>query len=74
MVSPSDDQATPSIVDLDVPCTQAEFGKMVGISQQAVSNLVVRGVLKPGQTAQHWLDRYLSHLRSVIIDRLQGRL
>ena len=60
--------------DLDRPCTQAEFGELVGISQQAVSNLVARRVLIPGQTAQHWLDRYLSHLRQVIIDRLQGRL
>lgn len=61
-------------MDLDKPCTQQEFGELVGISQQAVSNLVSRGVLVPGQTAQHWLDRYLSHLRAVIIDRLQGRL
>lgn len=73
MVSPSDDHATPSIIDLDVPCTQAQFGWLVGISQQAVSNLAARGVLKPGQTAQHWLDRYLSHLRAVIIDRREGR-
>lgn len=62
------------VKDLDKPCTQEEFGELVGISQQAVSNLVGRGVLKPGQTAQHWLDRYLSHLRQVIVDRLQGRL
>jgi terminase small subunit / prophage DNA-packing protein len=61
-------------MDMDKPCTQKEFGKLVGISQQAVSNLVARGVLLPGQTAQHWLDRYLSHLRSAIIDRLQGRI
>lgn len=58
---------------LERPCTQEEFGELVGISQQAVSNLVKRGVLKPGQTGQHWLDRYLSHLRQVVIDRLQGR-
>lgn len=62
------------VMDMDEPCTQQEFGDLVGISQQAVSNLVSRGVLVPGQTAQHWLDRYLSHLRGVIIDRLQGRL
>lgn len=59
---------------LESPCSQEEFGKLVGISQQAVSKLVARGVLKPGQSAQHWLDRYLSHLRAVIIDRLHGRL
>ena len=74
MVSPSDELAMSSPIDLDAPCTQTEFGKLVGISQQAVSNLVSRGVLKPGQTAQHWIDRYLSHLRMVIIERREGRL
>ncbi len=62
------------LIDMDKPCSQQEFGDLVGISQQAVSNLVLRGILIPGQTAQHWLDRYLSHLRQVIIDRLTGRL
>lgn len=74
MVSQVDDQSETSGIDLDVPCTQAQFGWLVGISQQAVSNLAARGVLKPGQTAQHWLDRYLSNLRAVIIDRREGRL
>ena len=61
-------------LDLDRPCTQEQFAELVGITQPTVSKLVARGILVPGQTAQHWLDRYLSHLRSVIIDRLQGRL
>lgn len=61
-------------LDLDRPCTQEEFAELVGITQPTVSKLVTRGILIPGQTAQHWLDRYLSHLRQVIIDRLQGRL
>jgi len=74
MVSHPDGHARPSLIDLDAPCTQAEFGEIVVISQQAVSNLAARGVLKPGQTAQHWLDRYLSHLLAVIIDRREGRL
>lgn len=74
MVSRSDDQSEASGVDLNLPCTQAQFGRLVGISQQAVSNLAARGVLLPGQTAQHWIDRYLSHLRAVIIDRREGRL
>ncbi|HAX19136.1 MAG TPA: hypothetical protein DCY64_02490 [Hydrogenophaga sp.] len=74
MVSQSDDQSKPSGIDLDEPCTQAQFGWLVGISQQAVSKLAASGVLKPGQTTQHWLDRYLSHLRAVIIDRREGRL
>lgn len=69
------EQTTPPCLGfLEVPCTQEEFGQLVGISQPTVSKLVARGVLKPGQTAQHWLDRYLSHLRAVIIDRREGRL
>ena len=43
MVSQSDDQSKPSGIDLDAPCTQAQFGWLVGISQQAVSNLAARG-------------------------------
>lgn len=73
MRAPNDQVSCVSTV-LESPCSQEEFGKLVGISQQAVSKLVARGVLKPGQSAQHWLDRYLSHLRAVIIDRLHGRL
>lgn len=61
-------------IELSEPCTQAEFGQMVGITQQAVSDLMRRGILLPDQSAQTWLDRYLTHLRLVIIDRLSGRL
>jgi terminase small subunit / prophage DNA-packing protein len=60
--------------DLEQPCTQDEFGEMVGITQPSVSKLVTRGILIPGQTAQQWLDRYLTHLREVIIDRQVGRI
>ena len=57
---------------LDKPCTQEEFAELVGITQPSVSKLVTRGILIPGQTAQMWLDRYLTHLREVRFDRLQG--
>lgn len=43
--------------------TQAEFGSMVGISQQAVSSLVARGVLRPGRTGAGWLRAYCDHMR-----------
>ena len=50
-------------------CTQAEFGKLVRISQQAVSDLVGRGVLIPGQSRHTWLNRYLTHLRETALER-----
>ena len=49
--------------------TQAEFGELVGISQQAVSDLQAREVLRPGGTAGAWLSAYCSHLREVAAGR-----
>lgn len=48
---------------LDAPCTQEAFSRLVGISQPAVSDLLTRGILKPGQPAAEWLIRYTAHLR-----------
>lgn len=48
---------------LETPCTQAAFGELVGISQQAVSDLVSREVIQPGDTAGQWLLAYCAHLR-----------
>lgn len=61
------------LVVFDQPVTQEEFGQMVGISQQAVSNLCARGVLLPGQSAREWLHRYLINLQHQIIARYTGR-
>jgi len=44
-------------------CTQQEFADLVGISQPAVSDLLARGVVQPGQSAAEWLIDYTSHLR-----------
>ncbi|MDE1715734.1 terminase small subunit [Chromobacterium amazonense] len=43
--------------------TQSEFGQLVGISQQAVSELVSRGVLAQGGTLIAWLQSYCANLR-----------
>jgi phage terminase Nu1 subunit (DNA packaging protein) len=43
--------------------TQAQFGALVGISQQAVGNLVGRGVLDTSVPALQLLHAYCSHLR-----------
>lgn len=50
-------------IDLTTTCTQAEFGQLVGISQQAVSELLARAVLDAGQPVGAWLLTYTSHLR-----------
>lgn len=49
--------------DLTKPMTQADFGSLVGISQQAVGNLVGRGVLDTGAPGLQMLHAYCSHLR-----------
>ncbi|MGO4379730.1 terminase small subunit [Pseudoduganella sp. RAF19] len=51
------------MVDLTSPMKQAEFGDLVGVSQQAVSDLVKREVLIAGEPAGMWLQRYCAHLR-----------
>mgnify|MGYP001139556223 CR=1 FL=1 len=51
------------MVDLSVPSRQADFGDMVGVSQQAVSELVSRGVLTDGASAGDWLRQYCANLR-----------
>ncbi|MYM65444.1 DNA packaging Nu1 [Pseudoduganella sp. FT55W] len=43
--------------------TQAQFGSLVGISQQAVGNLVGRGVLDTSVPGIQLLQAYCSHLR-----------
>lgn len=53
-----------------IPLTQAEFGKLVGVSQQAVSDMVTRGVLSPGATADRWLLEYCGNLREVAAGRV----
>ena len=51
------------MTDLNSTCTQAQFGDLVGIGQPAVSDLLARGVIQPGNTAGQWLLDYTSHLR-----------
>ena len=45
--------------------TQEKFGQIVGITQQAVSDLMTRRVIGDGQTLGQWLLAYCSHLREV---------
>jgi len=57
------------MVDLSRSMAQAEFGAIVGISQQAVSDLQSRGVLAPGAAAGTWLLAYTEHLREMAAGR-----
>src|SRR5471032_3329577 len=53
----------PFTMNLNGPATQSAFGDLVGISQQAVSDLIKRDVLAVGQPALTWLHAYCAHLR-----------
>lgn len=57
------------VVDLATTTTQIEFGSLVGISQQAVSDLMFRGVLKDGDPVGRWLLDYCEHMRGVAAGR-----
>jgi len=44
--------------------TQADFGRLVGVTQARVSELARAGVLQDGGTAGDWLHGYCAHLRA----------
>ena len=52
--------------------TQAAFGALVGVSQQAVGNLVGRGILDSSMSGQQMLHAYCSHLRETAAGRSAG--
>jgi phage terminase Nu1 subunit (DNA packaging protein) len=60
---------------LDLPMTQAQFGALVGVSQQAVSELMRAGVLAERATAQENLHAYCHRLREQAAGRMgEGEL
>lgn len=59
--------------DLDQPATQDQFGQLVGISQQAVSALVGRGVLTEGASFRAWLLEYTGNLRAKASGNLRDK-
>ena len=48
---------------LDQPATATEFGRLVGVTQQAISKQVVAGVFENCRTLREWLLAYCDHLR-----------
>lgn len=57
------------MIALDQVATQAEFGELVGVTQQAISDLMARGVIAQGQPAGTWLLAYCEHLRQTAAGR-----
>lgn len=51
------------VIDLSTRVTQKRFGDLVGISQQAVSDMVSQGIVAEGATVGEWLIAYCSRLR-----------
>jgi phage terminase Nu1 subunit (DNA packaging protein) len=56
--------------DLMVPMTQARFGRLVGVTQSAVSEMLSRGILPPEATGHAWLLAYCGNLREVAAGRM----
>lgn len=52
-----------SLIDLETPAEQAQFGEIVGISQPAVSVLLKRGVIAQGAPLGEWIRDYCGNLR-----------
>jgi len=50
-------------VDLCVQSSQKQFSNLIGVSENAVSGLVRRGVIVSGQSLGEWLHLYCSHIR-----------
>lgn len=49
--------------DLSANVTQKRFGELIGVSQQAVGDLLSRGVIADGAAVGDWLIDYCRHLR-----------
>lgn len=63
-----------NVIHLDARPTQAEFGALVGVSQQSVSAFMADGVLPTGGTWGELLSAYCKRLREVAAGRLGDSL
>lgn len=50
--------------------TQADFGTLVGVSRQAIGDLIARGILSSEMSGGEMLHAYCSHLREIAAGRL----
>jgi hypothetical protein len=56
-------------IDFNKPISQAQFGELVGIPQQEVSQLCFFEVLSPGGSARDWNVQYLRFVMGQIFAR-----
>lgn len=57
------------LIQLDQATSQQAFGSIVGISQQAVSQMLSKGILSPEGSTGQWVLEYCLHLREVAAGR-----
>jgi phage terminase Nu1 subunit (DNA packaging protein) len=57
------------VIDLTRPLTQAQFGELVGVSQQAVSEFVKVAALGPGVAGAEMLLAYCERMREMAAGR-----
>lgn len=57
------------MIDISAQLTQAEFGELVGMSQQNVAALLARGVLTKGASGGQWLKEGYKHIQEIAAGR-----
>ena len=57
-------------MDIERQLKQAEFGRLVGISRQAVGDLQARGVIEPSMSGVEATQAYCGHLRVIAAGRM----
>ncbi len=57
------------VFDLSKPCTQAEFASLIGVTQQAVSDMQKRNVIAAGEPLGTWLIKYCGYIREFAAGR-----
>lgn len=57
------------MVDLDTPATQQQIAELIGVTQQAVSEMMSRGVMSQGLSLRGALMAYTNHIRLMAAGR-----
>jgi hypothetical protein len=59
-----------AIVDLDKAISGQKFAELVGVSRQAVAQMLKDGTLDREDTLREWLQAYAGHLREIAAGRV----
>ena len=57
------------IIDISKPCMQKDFASLLGVSEFTISNMLDKGVIKPGEPLKQWIKSYCAHMREVAAGR-----